>query len=50
MTRQKRPFTEVEIVKDCMHAVIDEVVIDEKATERVTTSIKNVPVSDTLTL
>ena len=35
LTRQK-PFTEAETVKDCMLAVIDEVVVDEKLKESVT--------------
>uniref|UniRef100_A0A671WXQ4 DUF4371 domain-containing protein n=1 Tax=Sparus aurata TaxID=8175 RepID=A0A671WXQ4_SPAAU len=50
LTRQKRPFTEAETVKDCMLAVIDEVVVDEKVRESVTSSIKKVPLSDTSTL
>ncbi len=50
LTRQKRPFTEAETVKDCMLAVIDEVVVDEKVKESVTSSIKKVPLSDTSTL
>lgn len=50
LTRQKRPFTEAETVKDCMLAVISEVVIDEKVKESATSSIKKVPLSDTSTL
>lgn len=36
LDRQKRPFTEAETVKDCVLAVIDEVVVDEKVKESVT--------------
>ena len=43
LTRQKRPFTEVETVKECMLAVTDEVVVDEKVKESVTSSIQKVP-------
>ncbi len=50
LTRQKRPFTEAETVKDCMLAVIDEMVVDEKVKESVPSSIKKVPLSDTSTL
>ena len=49
LTRQKRPFTKSETVKDCMLAVIDEM-IDEKVKESVISSIKKVPLSDTSTL
>ena len=47
LTRQKRPFTDADTVKDCMLAVIDEVVIDQKVKESVTSAIKKVPLSDT---
>ena len=50
LTRQKRPFTDAETIKDCMLAVIDEVVVDEKVKESVTSSVKKVPLSDTSTL
>ena len=49
LTRQNRPFTKSETVKDCMLAVIDEM-IDEKVKESVISSIKKVPLSDTSTL
>lgn len=35
LTRQRRPFIKAETVKDCMLAVIDEVVVDEKVKESV---------------
>ncbi|XP_033962133.1 borealin-2 isoform X2 [Pseudochaenichthys georgianus] len=38
--RQKRPFTDAETVKECMLAVIDEVVIDQKVKDGVTSAIK----------
>lgn len=50
LARQKRPFTESETVKDCMLAVIDEMIVDEKVKASVTSSIKKVPLSDTSTL
>ena len=50
LTRQKRPFTESETVKDCMLAVIDEMIVDEKVKESVISSIKKVPLSDISTL
>lgn len=50
LTRHKRPFSESETIKDCMLAVIDEIVVDQKVKESVTSSIKKVPLSDTTTL
>ena len=40
----------METVKECMLAVIDEVVIDQKVKDSVTSAIKKVPISDTTTL
>lgn len=50
LTRKKRPFTEAETVRECMLAVIDEVLTDEKMKETVISAVKKVPLSDTTTL
>lgn len=50
LTRQKRPFTESETVRDCMLAIIDEMIVDKKLEESVTSLIKRVPILDALTL
>ena len=42
LTRQKRHFTELETVKDCMLAVIDEMIVDEKVKESVNSAIQKV--------
>lgn len=41
------PFTDSETVKDCMLAVVDEVISDNTVKTTVTSAIKNVPLSDT---
>uniref|UniRef100_A0A9J8BA81 C2H2-type domain-containing protein n=1 Tax=Cyprinus carpio carpio TaxID=630221 RepID=A0A9J8BA81_CYPCA len=45
--KKKRPFTDSETVKDCMLAVVDEVINDDKIKTSVASAIKNVPLSDT---
>uniref|UniRef100_A0A3Q1CR85 HAT C-terminal dimerisation domain-containing protein n=1 Tax=Amphiprion ocellaris TaxID=80972 RepID=A0A3Q1CR85_AMPOC len=47
LTRKKRPFTDSETVKDCMLAVINEVINDEKMKVTITSAIKSIPLSDT---
>lgn len=47
LAKKKRPFTESETVKDCMLAVVDEVLTDDKVKTSVTSAIKQVPLSDT---
>uniref|UniRef100_A0A3Q3NFP3 HAT C-terminal dimerisation domain-containing protein n=1 Tax=Labrus bergylta TaxID=56723 RepID=A0A3Q3NFP3_9LABR len=47
LAKKKRPFTDSETVKDCMLAVVDEVINDVKIKTSVTSAIKNVPLSDT---
>lgn len=50
LTRKKRPFTESETIKDCMLAVVDEMIVDQKMKDHVSSSIKKVPLSDTSAL
>lgn len=50
LTRKERPFTDSETIKDCMLAVVDEIIIDPKIKDSVASSIKKVPLSDTSTL
>lgn len=45
--KKKKPFTDSEIVKECMLASINEVVTDEKTRKSVIDSIKQIPISDT---
>ncbi|XDV14469.1 hypothetical protein PO909_014711, partial [Leuciscus waleckii] len=47
---KKRPFTESETIKDCMLAVVDEMIVDQKMKDHVSSSIKKVPLSDTSAL
>ncbi len=47
LAKKKRPFTDSETVKDCMLAVVDEVINDDKIKTSVASAIKNVPLSDT---
>lgn len=47
LAKKKRPFTDSETVKDCMLAVVDEVLIDAKVKASVTSTIKDIPLSDT---
>ena len=47
LAKKKRPFTDSETVKDCMLAIVDEVINDNKIKTSVTSAIKNVPMSDT---
>uniref|UniRef100_A0A3Q4GBG0 HAT C-terminal dimerisation domain-containing protein n=1 Tax=Neolamprologus brichardi TaxID=32507 RepID=A0A3Q4GBG0_NEOBR len=46
LAKKKRPFTDSETVKECMLAVVDEVINDEKIKVSVTSAIENVPLSD----
>ncbi|KAA0724133.1 hypothetical protein E1301_Tti022208 [Triplophysa tibetana] len=36
LTRKKRPFTESETIKDCMLAVVDEMIVDQKMKDHLT--------------
>ena len=45
--KKKRPFTDSETMKECILAVVNEVIKDDKVKTSVTSAIKNVPVSDT---
>ena len=47
LAKKKRPFTDSETVKECMLAVVNEVINDDKVKTSVTSAIKNVPLSDT---
>ncbi len=47
LAKKKRPFTDSETVKDCMLAIVDEVINDDKIKTSVASAIKNVPLSDT---
>uniref|UniRef100_A0A8C6Q1A1 HAT C-terminal dimerisation domain-containing protein n=1 Tax=Nothobranchius furzeri TaxID=105023 RepID=A0A8C6Q1A1_NOTFU len=47
LAKKKRPFTNSETVKECMLAVLDEVISDEKIKTSVTAAVKSVPLSDT---
>ncbi|KAI2646908.1 SCAN domain-containing protein 3 [Labeo rohita] len=47
LAKNRRPFTDSETVKDCMLAVVDEVINDDKIKMSVVSAIKNVPLSDT---
>lgn len=41
LAKKKRPFTDSETVKDCMLAVVDEVINDDKIKMSVVSAIKN---------
>uniref|UniRef100_A0A3Q0RPI0 SPIN-DOC-like zinc-finger domain-containing protein n=1 Tax=Amphilophus citrinellus TaxID=61819 RepID=A0A3Q0RPI0_AMPCI len=45
--KKKRPFTDAETVRDCMIAILDEVIHDDKIKASVTSAVKSVPLSDT---
>ena len=47
LAKKKRPFTDSETVKECMLAIVDEVLNDDKMKTSVTSAIKNVPLLDT---
>ena len=47
LAKKKRLFTDSETVKECMLAIVDEVLNDDKMKTSVTSAIKNVPLSDT---
>ena len=47
LAKEKRPFTDSETVKECMLAVVNEVINDDKVKTSVTSAINNVPLSDT---
>ena len=47
LAKKKKPFTDSEMVKECMLASIEELVADEKTRISVMDSIKQVPISDT---
>ncbi|XP_051783182.1 SCAN domain-containing protein 3-like [Erpetoichthys calabaricus] len=47
LTKNKRPFTDSETVKECIQAAVEEVVTDEKVKEQVISSIKSIPLSNT---
>ena len=47
LAKKRRPFTDSETVKECMPAIVDEVLNDDKMKTSVTSAIKNVPLSDT---
>ena len=47
LAKKKRPFTDSETMKDCMLAVVDEVINDNTIKTSVTSAIRNVPLSDT---
>ena len=47
LAKKKIPFTDFENVKDCMLAIVDEVINEGKMKTSVTSAIKNVPLSDT---
>ncbi|XP_054592747.2 SCAN domain-containing protein 3-like [Nothobranchius furzeri] len=49
LTKNKRPCTDAETVKECIQAAVEEVVTDENVKEQVITSIKSIPLSDTTT-
>ena len=50
LTKKKRPFTESETIKECMLAVLDEVVCDKKMKSEVIESVEQIPISDTSTM
>lgn len=50
LAKKKKPFTDAETVKECMLAVLDDVVTDEKVKNSVITSIRKIPMSDTTTI
>ncbi len=47
LAKKKRPFTDSETVKDCMLAVVNEVINDDKIKTSVASAIKSEPLSDT---
>ena len=44
------PFTDSETVKECILAVLDEIVTDDKIKTSVTHSAQQIPMSDTWTI
>uniref|UniRef100_A0A3B4ZF37 HAT C-terminal dimerisation domain-containing protein n=1 Tax=Stegastes partitus TaxID=144197 RepID=A0A3B4ZF37_9TELE len=47
LAKKKRPFTDSETVRDCMIAIFDEVIHDDKIKASVTSAVKSMPLSDT---
>lgn len=47
--KKKRPFTDAEMVKECILAVVEEVVTEDKVRAQVMSCIKSIPMSDTTT-
>jgi len=50
LAKKKRPFIDSETVKECIIAVLDEIVSDEKMKTSLTDSVNQVPLSDTSTI
>ena len=47
--KNKKPFTESEMIKKCILAAVEEVVTEDKVREQVMSCIKSIPMSDTTT-
>ena len=47
LAKRKRPFTDSETMKECMLAVVDEVINNDRSKTSLTSTIKNVALSDT---
>lgn len=50
LARKNRAFTKSETIKNCMLAVVEEIIVDQKIKHYVSSSIKKVPLSDTSAL
>ena len=50
LAKKKKPFTDSETVKECILAVLDEIVSDDKIKANVTHSVQQIPMSDTSTM
>lgn len=47
LTKRKRPFTDSETVKECMLAIVDDMINYDQIKTSVTSALKNLPLSDT---
>lgn len=47
--KNKKPFTDSEMIKECILAAVEEVITEDKVREQVMSCIKSIPMSDTTT-
>jgi hypothetical protein len=50
LAKKKKPFSDSETVKECILAVLEEIVSDEKMKKSITSSVQQIPMSDTSTI